>query len=228
MPPPPPPAPIPLSYSPMTHQSSSKNEPYGAVPYPAYSAATPTPRRRAAPSPYILSPLSPYGEPQPPSQTNAPGHKHHDYVYQHNTVTLLFLLVPLALLLWNHVSEAPLQALLCSILILYSMDLANLRDACIICLWLCFALVSGTNSWTLLMATEDHEAKGGPMLVVIFRIMVETMFFLCLVSTLHFAVYALLACLPYCNTFIIPRSLIPYRLPGSIFNSNGCIKIHLP
>lgn len=195
MSPPPPPAPMHLSYSPMTHQSSSNPEPYGAVSYPAYSTATPTPRRRAAPSPYILSPSNPYGEPQPSSQTQASGQKHHDHIYHHNAVTVLFLIVPLALLLWNHVSEAPLQALLCSILILYSMDLANLRDGCMISLWLCFALVSGTNSWTLLMATEDHEAKGGPMLVVIFRIMVETMFFLCLVSTLQYAIYPLLVCL---------------------------------
>lgn len=79
-------------------------------------------------------------------------------------------------------SEAPLQALLCSVLLLYSLDLANLRDACIVTLWLCFALVSGTNSWTLLMATEDHEAKGGTMLVIIFRMMVETLFFLCLAT----------------------------------------------
>jgi hypothetical protein len=160
--------------------SQSHAEPYGAVPYPVYSAAVPTPRRRAAPSPYILSP-APYGVTQSPA-TVMSHQKHQNHSYEHNSIALVFLLGPLALLLWNHVSEAPLQALISCALVLYSLDLANLRDACMIGMWVCFALVSGTNSWTLLMATDDHEATGGTMLVIIFRMMVETLFFLCLVS----------------------------------------------
>lgn len=148
-----------------------------------YAAATPTPRRTASgSSPYVLTPsytasTSGMNNPSLSKQSKE------SLGYQHNPFIMIFLGIPLFCILWNSVSPAPLQTFLFGSLFLYAIDLAGFQEGYMIVLWIGFAVLSMVNGWTHLMSVEDHEASGYNMVLVIMKLMVESLLFLCMVGS---------------------------------------------
>jgi hypothetical protein len=150
------------------------SEPFGAV-HPSYATPVQHQRRRA----------SPYLETQTTYSTVTvaiPSRDHDNAKYDHNRLVALFILPPLFLTLWNHASSIPLQTFLYLTLLVYAIDLANLREFYLGILWLSTFILSVVHAGTSLLGLPDEEAAGANMLAVLMKLLCECLLFGCLVS----------------------------------------------
>jgi len=91
----------------------------------------------------------------------------------------LFILPPIFLTLWNHASPYPLQTFLYLASVIYAVDLANLREFYIIMMFIsAFVMILVNAISGLLNINEDETASPSTMLVIT-RILCETMIFIC-------------------------------------------------
>jgi len=170
----------PLAYPPAaipqpTHYPAS-SEPFGAVDPPVYQSS-PQQQQRRRQSPYVLSPMSFGGE------VSSPQHQsRNDEVHPHNGIIAFFLVPPLFLALWNHVSPYPLQTFLYVALIIYALDLANFRDLFIGMVWVGALIMTFVSGGTALFDGNDDEAAASHVPLIVMRLFCETLLFVCVVS----------------------------------------------
>ena len=195
-PPPPPPPPRPEAGPQPTPNYAVSSEPYGAVHVPMTPSQPVTQRRPHVTTPLAPPPprVSPYVLRQPEytvsgsslsnqsSKTSTTKKK----VYQHNGLMTVYLGIPFSLFLLSHVSQTPLQVFLYVGLVIYASDLANLKEWTLSAFWVGWFVMTVTNLWTTLLEMEDGNSPGGSMLVTLLRIFVESLLFLCMVSTKQF------------------------------------------
>ena len=151
------------------------NEPFGTV-HPTY--ATPVEHQRRRASPYLEAQTT-YSD----VTTDAkPTRGHDDTKYVHNRLVALFILPPFLLTLWNHTSSIPLQTFLYLSLVMYAVDLADLREFYLGMLWLSTLILSVVHAGTSFLGLPDDEASGTGMLVAVTKLLCEFLLFGCLVS----------------------------------------------
>ena len=169
------PYPLPAA-TPQPTQYPASNEPFGVV-HPTHTTRAQHHRRRA--SPYVETQIT-YANAISGKSNRDQG----DAQYAHNRLVAVFLVPPLYLILWNHSSPIPLQTFLYLTLILYAIDLANLREAYVALLWTSALIMSIVNGWMLLLGLpeEKEDASGVSILVLLVKLLCESLIFGCLVS----------------------------------------------
>ena len=190
---PPPPPPVPRAQPAGYHQPY--HEPYGVVQmtqrrtasteassasfYQSEAASTySTPHTAPVASSMYYAATSPSPATMPPSSSPSPV----SYVY--SRVALAFLLPPLLAILYTSRPEEESQTLLLlpvllsSVLVLYSLDLANLRNASLSGTWMAFVILSCTNAIDTFRKHDDTD-----ILFWMFQVVASTLLLACFVRT---------------------------------------------
>jgi hypothetical protein len=189
---PPPPPPVPRA------QPAGYHEPY----HEPYGAVQMTQRRTAATeassasyyhseaattysTPYTAQVASPmYYAAASPSPVTLPSSTPSRVSYAYNRVALVFLLPPLLAILYTGRPEEEsetsllLPVLLCTVLVLYSLDLANLRNASLSGTWMAFVILSATNAIDTFRKDDDTGFH-----FWMFQVVAATLLLACLVRT---------------------------------------------
>jgi hypothetical protein len=186
---PPPPPPVPRA------QLAGYHEPYGAVQMTqrrtaatesstasyyhteaASTYSTPYMAQAAAPMYYASAAPSPVPVPSLASPTPV--------AYACNRISLVFLLPPLLAILYTGRPEEEsetsllLPVLLCTILVLYSFDLANLRNVSLSGAWLALVILAAINAIDTFRKGDDNG-----ILFWGFQVVAATILFACWVRT---------------------------------------------
>lgn len=190
---PPPPPPVPRAQPTGYHEPY--HEPYGAVQmtqrrtaateassasyYHSEAASThSTPYTAPVASPMYYATTSPSPVTMPSSSLSPP------VSYAYNRVALVFLLPPLLAILYTGRPEEEsetsllLPVLLCTVLVLYSLDLANLRNASLSGTWMAFVILSAINAIDTFRKDDDTG-----ILFWMFQVATATLLLACWVRT---------------------------------------------
>ena len=152
------------SYYTDTHANNSYAQTQYMASTPSYYASTTTPA------------MTPTMTPTPPSSlsTKIPSSSQ-------NHLVLLFLIMPLLAMIGQQQhqdSTMLLPVLLCSVLILYSLDLANLKNASLAATWFAVLVATGVNALDLFR--NSHSS----MLLWVVQVFTETLLFVSWVRVL--------------------------------------------
>eukprot|EP00547_Thalassionema_nitzschioides_P016769 CAMPEP_0194235990 /NCGR_PEP_ID=MMETSP0158-20130606/3343_1 /TAXON_ID=33649 /ORGANISM="Thalassionema nitzschioides, Strain L26-B" /LENGTH=1209 /DNA_ID=CAMNT_0038969619 /DNA_START=43 /DNA_END=3669 /DNA_ORIENTATION=+ len=171
------PPPYPPAASLQTMRQPASTEKLGAVSSSLYTSNSPVYQRRQ--SPYILS-NSNYSSASASASASVSSSSERNNRYSHNVTVAIFMLPPLFLTLWNHVSPYPLQTFLYLALAIYAMDMANLRDLYV---GMCFfgaIVMMMVNGITALSNVSDDETAGFNTSLVIMKILCDALLFICM------------------------------------------------
>lgn len=94
--------------------------------------------------------------------------------------------IPLALVLWNHATPVPLQTFLFTTLVVYALDLCRLQDWTLAAVWVGGGVIlPATNLFLTILGDEGSDGNEGGigLLYSLLRVFVESLLFLCVVST---------------------------------------------
>lgn len=186
---------IPSSY----HLSQRRTATTGTSTYQSHYPLPPTATTTAATTtattsistPYTVptSTYSPYGiqatisalQQQQQQQQQRNGSLHKKIRYEHSIRMMLFLVPTGMLTLGSHQSSTPVMLFLAWALILYALDLANLRDFIPWTLWLGVPILTLTQGWFFLLdeGRDDSVDSGYDILQMIFQTTNQGVFWVC-------------------------------------------------
>ena len=149
----------------------------------AYTSATTSGYESSVSSSASYSSPSPYYAGTNPSlsQTKASSSKSKARPYQHNTITAIFCIPSLWIVLEGFESSTPMIAFLCVSLFLYALDLAHLRQEFVFGLWSAVFIMTFLSGWFVLIEDEDANGQGGDAIVLFYlvQIAVNALLFTC-------------------------------------------------